>query len=95
MRNILWALAAIFVLAAPMALGQDIKPAVFAGQFYPGDPARLAAEIDGYLARAAPDASLSGSIIGLIVPHAGYVYSGQTGRVAGVKLAGETAGLMS
>jgi len=82
MRHILCALAVVTVLAPATAAGQGVKPAVFAGQFYPGDPARLAAEIDGYLAAAAPAGPPSGNIIGLIAPHAGYVYSGRTAASA-------------
>jgi MEMO1 family protein len=48
------------------------KPAV-AGQFYPGQPDILRKMVDGFLAAAdtAPTPA-----IGLISPHAGYVYSG-------------------
>ncbi|HNX40072.1 MAG TPA: MEMO1 family protein [Methanothrix sp.] len=47
------------------------RPAV-AGQFYPGSSAQLAHQIDGLLHEAAEL-----PVIGAIVPHAGYVYSGQ------------------
>jgi AmmeMemoRadiSam system protein B len=47
------------------------EPAV-AGRFYPGNPARLGAELDGWL-RPAPDRAPAK---GLVAPHAGYVYSG-------------------
>jgi MEMO1 family protein len=50
------------------------KPVV-AGSFYPGDPKELEREIDRYLADAG-EKKLSGSIIGVISPHAGYIYSG-------------------
>lgn len=48
------------------------QPAV-AGRFYTGDPLDLAAEVDGYLA-AAPAAATQPT--GIIVPHAGHIYSG-------------------
>ncbi len=54
---------------------RDIRPPAVAGSFYPGDPATLASDIDGYL-DAAPVAKLDGRIVALISPHAGYVYSG-------------------
>ncbi|MGB8929778.1 MAG: AmmeMemoRadiSam system protein B [Anaeromyxobacteraceae bacterium] len=47
------------------------EPAV-AGRFYPGNPSRLAAELDGFLQPAAEP----GSAKGLVAPHAGYMYSG-------------------
>ena len=65
-------LAALLVPAA--ALGQGIRPAAFAGQFYPADAARLAADIDGYLAAAeaaAPAAPPAGPIAGKVVVRRG------------------------
>ena len=50
------------------------KPAV-AGSFYPSNPGKLSADIDGYLKNAAGSA-IEGELFGIIVPHAGYVYSG-------------------
>ncbi|MCU0845331.1 MAG: AmmeMemoRadiSam system protein B [Spirochaetes bacterium] len=50
------------------------KPAV-AGSFYPSDPGKLTADIDIYLNNAA-EIGINGELFGLIVPHAGYVYSG-------------------
>lgn len=47
------------------------EPAV-AGRFYPGDAARLAADVDGYLRPAGPTVAAKG----LVAPHAGYMYSG-------------------
>jgi AmmeMemoRadiSam system protein B/AmmeMemoRadiSam system protein A len=78
MRNSLWFLAGMMVVALIPAAGQGVRPAAFAGQFYPADPARLAADIESYLAAAAPAAQPSGKILALIVPHAGYEYSGRT-----------------
>ncbi len=57
------------------------KPEVFrpqvAGRFYDADPERLKKAIDGYLDRAAEkEKHLEGDLLGLIVPHAGYPYSG-------------------
>lgn len=51
------------------------KPAV-AGQFYPGTKEELIKMIDEFLTNANPP-KLEGKLIGLISPHAGYVYSGQ------------------
>lgn len=52
----------------------DRKPIV-AGQFYPADPASLAAEVNGYLALA-ENAPQDHALVAM-APHAGYVYSGQ------------------
>ena len=53
------------------------RPAV-AGTFYPGDPSSLAAAVDAYLDDAAVAAGKheASAPKALIVPHAGYVYSG-------------------
>jgi len=52
-----------------------IRRAAVAGSWYPGDGARLAGELDSYLAAVAP-VDLPGRLLGLISPHAGLVYSG-------------------
>lgn len=52
------------------------EPAV-AGQFYERDPHRLKENIMEYLNKA-PEVEIPGRILGLMSPHAGYVYSGQT-----------------
>jgi AmmeMemoRadiSam system protein B/AmmeMemoRadiSam system protein A len=54
-------------------LATETRPPAVAGAFYPANPDQLTNMIDGYLAEAQrlePEPSI------LIVPHAGYVYSG-------------------
>lgn len=82
MTNALPAGILLALLLPALASGQSVRPAAFAGGFYPEDPAVLAAEVDGLLAAAAPAAAPAGRTIGLIVPHAGYVYSGRTAAAA-------------
>ena len=53
---------------------QDVRPAAVAGMFYPNAPERLAGEIRAYLSDASAQAVRTPKA--LIVPHAGYVYSG-------------------
>jgi hypothetical protein len=55
-------------------------PAV-AGRFYPADPDELAAMVDALLDAARP-ASVDGDLVGLVVPHAGYAYSGPVAATA-------------
>lgn len=62
-------------------------PAV-AGGFYPASPAELAAEIDRMLAEANPP-PVEGRVRALIVPHAGYVYSGPVAAHAFKAIAGK------
>jgi AmmeMemoRadiSam system protein B len=52
---------------------QSVRPAAVAGMFYPANPSELAHDIQAMLARVHP-ATLRPKA--LIVPHAGYIYSG-------------------
>lgn len=52
----------------------EVRPAAVAGMFYPDAPARLTAQVRGYLADARPSPDDPPKAV--IVPHAGYVYSG-------------------
>jgi AmmeMemoRadiSam system protein B/AmmeMemoRadiSam system protein A len=54
----------------------DVRPAAVAGMFYPDDPRELADEIGAYLDRTQDGHPSPGFPKALIVPHAGYVYSG-------------------
>lgn len=51
----------------------NIRLPAVAGQFYPADPRELRALVSGYLAAARPATAVPRAIV---VPHAGYVYSG-------------------
>jgi AmmeMemoRadiSam system protein B len=52
-----------------------LRQAAWAGQFYPADPAELSRQLTEFVS-AAPPAALKGELVGLMVPHAGYAYSG-------------------
>ncbi|MCX5850243.1 MAG: AmmeMemoRadiSam system protein B, partial [Deltaproteobacteria bacterium] len=52
------------------------RKSVIAGSWYPGNSLILRRDIEIFF-NAAPDLELQGEIVGLIAPHAGYVYSGQ------------------
>ena len=51
------------------------RPAA-SGSFYPDDPTRLEAEVRALMSASAPAASTEGPPFALIVPHAGYRFSG-------------------
>lgn len=53
----------------------SIRRSAVAGTFYPGSPSELAAAVQRYLAEAVPPAH-EAPPKAIIVPHAGYVYSG-------------------
>lgn len=63
-----------------------VRPSAVAGSFYPAEPARLRVEVLRLLreARGVPGARPRA----LIVPHAGYVYSGAVAAAAYARLAG-------
>jgi AmmeMemoRadiSam system protein B/AmmeMemoRadiSam system protein A len=54
----------------------SVRPAAVAGMFYPGDPRALAAEVDDLLGGVSQPAPRLGYPKALVVPHAGYIYSG-------------------
>jgi len=54
------------------------RPAV-AGRFYPGDPDKLRADVDGYLSSVDGEVR---DVAGVMAPHAGFVYSGSTAAQA-------------
>jgi len=66
----------------------DVRPPAVAGQFYPGTKAALAADVKARLDKA-PAAGLPAETInGILVPHAGYVFSADTAAVAYKALTG-------
>ncbi|HET9349948.1 MAG TPA: AmmeMemoRadiSam system protein B [Burkholderiales bacterium] len=54
----------------------SVRPAAVAGMFYPGEARALAAEVDDLLGGVSEFAPRLGYPKALIVPHAGYIYSG-------------------
>ncbi len=61
-----------------------VHPAAVAGSFYPGDPGRLAATVTRLLDVGVPAGEPEPKA--LVVPHAGYMYSGATAGVAYARL---------
>jgi len=53
-----------------------VRPAAVAGTFYPGDPRALAAQLGELLGGPVETAEAGNALKAVIVPHAGYVYSG-------------------
>ncbi len=68
---------------------RDIRPSPIAGTWYPGNAAELRAQVEAFLEKATAPA-LSGEILGLVVPHAGLVYSGFTAAHAFKTLIGSS-----
>jgi AmmeMemoRadiSam system protein B len=59
-----------------MSAPRRLRPTAVAGRFYPGEPARLEAALDAAFAAAVPPEPGAPVPKALVVPHAGYVYSG-------------------
>ncbi len=55
----------------------EVRPSPISGTWYSSDPTQLTQEIDRYLHQD-PLTGLAGKIKGILVPHAGYRYSGST-----------------
>ncbi len=71
-----------------MENGNIREPAV-AGAFYPADPVALSKAIAQLFADA-PKMQLDGRLVGIISPHAGYMYSGHVAAVGYKLLEGES-----
>jgi len=66
-----------------------VRPSAIAGQWYPGDAARLARSVDRYMDEAIlPE--LSGRVVAVVAPHAGHLYSGPVAGYAFAALRGLT-----
>ncbi len=59
----------------------SVRKPVIAGSWYPFDPVQLRTDIEKYLDHASLGAN-NGILMGIIAPHAGYVYSGQVAAYA-------------
>lgn len=65
----------------------QVRAPVVAGQFYPGAAQALKGQIVEYLAKVDAE-PVAGTVLGLISPHAGYTYSGQTAAYAYAQVRG-------
>lgn len=66
----------------------SIRRASFAGSFYTDDAADLSAQIDSFLKEAGE--KKKNGVVGLISPHAGYIYSGPVAAHAYAAVAGRS-----
>ncbi|MDA8138320.1 MAG: AmmeMemoRadiSam system protein B [Desulfobacteraceae bacterium] len=83
----------LLLLGSTTAMAETVRPAVWAGKFYPAAAAELRQTIHDLIDQAArtpfrPPAQ--GRLKALILPHAGYIYSGATAAHAHQALAGTT-----
>jgi AmmeMemoRadiSam system protein B/AmmeMemoRadiSam system protein A len=76
MKHKIVSIVLIGTLATLFSWAQGIRKSVCAGSWYENNPEALSRQLDRCLLQAESTAPREG-IIGLIAPHAGYVYSGQ------------------
>ena len=84
---VLLLLPAVQTGAAP----DQVRPSILGGTWYPGDAATLKKQITGFLDQAGKPTA-PGRLLALIVPHAGYVYSGQVAAFGYSQLKGKHFG---
>ncbi|MCL4490263.1 MAG: AmmeMemoRadiSam system protein B [Chloroflexi bacterium] len=80
-------------MAAETLDPRTVRPSPIAGTWYPGTRSELERTVDDLLA-SADHIPASDELIGLVVPHAGYPYSGQTAAFAYRQLEGLTFDLV-
>lgn len=69
-----------FFAVVNLSWGEEIRNPAVEGSFYPSHEGMLRKMVGGFIRKASIESS-SGKVVGLIVPHAGYVYSG---KIAGI-----------
>jgi AmmeMemoRadiSam system protein B len=72
----------------------DVRPSPIAGQWYPGDPKRLADSVDRYI-QEAKIPPLEGEVVAVVTPHAGHIYSGPVAGYAFATLQGRKPELVA
>lgn len=72
----------------------EVRPSPIAGKWYPSNPQLLASEVDRYIQKA-QFPPLSGKIMAVMTPHAGYLYSGPVAGYAFAALRGMTPDLVA
>ena len=77
----------LIFLTSTHSFAAEIKDADLAGSWYPASKTQLESQLKSYLDAAKPE-KIKGSIIAVIVPHAGYIYSGPVAAY-GFKAIGE------
>ena len=75
LRNIPLVLISVSLIGVISSHAAEIKEADLAGSWYPASKTQLEDQLKGYLDDANPE-KIEGRILVVIVPHAGYLYSG-------------------
>jgi len=81
-------LLTVFMMSGTAVLASEIKQTAVAGAFYPGDAAKLSRDVDAYLAKVRTNRGGTRPMA-IVVPHAGYEYSGAIAAEAYARLKGK------
>lgn len=76
-------------MTSPAGGDRDLRPPAVAGSFYPAVAEELEALLDELLAAPSPAVGPDQEIVGLLVPHAGLVYSGRVAAKGWRSLVGD------
>ncbi len=79
--------ALLALIAIPQAFAAD-RPCAACGAFYPSDKKELSAAIDSYMKEAVKPPKTDGMLVGIMAPHAGYVFSARNAASAYLTLSG-------
>jgi len=87
MRKVLILAFTVFLFSCSKSSSQEIRKPAVAGAFYPGNKTILKSQINEFLDNV-EKSDIEGRILAVIVPHAGYVYSGQVAAYSFKELQG-------
>ncbi len=79
MRKIYFSVLLAFILFQPACSYSKMRPPAVSGQFYPSNKESLQKTVQTFLSNVSPSIKekAPAKIYGIIVPHAGYIFSGQ------------------
>lgn len=80
-------LTVLFLCSCANSYSEDVRKPAVAGAFYPADKDALTKEVDGFLANV-KKIDFKGKLLAIVVPHAGYEYSGQVAAYSFKQLEG-------
>ena len=88
MKKIIILCLLVFLFSCTASSSEEIRKPVVAGAFYPANKEELTMAINGFLGNA-ENIDIDGRVLAIIVPHAGYVYSGQVAAHSYKQLQGQ------
>ncbi len=87
MKKIFILTVLVFLCSCSPSSSQEVRGPAVAGAFYPADKEAIEKKIQGYLGNV-EEVDVDGRIVAIIVPHAGYDYSGQVAAYSYKQLEG-------